>query len=97
MAAFDPTKGYAVPEEVLAAELGGEAVLVNLGTSAYFRLNPTATLVWQGVERGLDRAALLDELCASYEVERETASLELDRVLGDLEARSLIVGTSVAV
>ena len=85
------TGPYSVAGEVIAAELEGEAVLLNLGTRAYFRLNPTATLVWQGVERGQDRAALLDELCASYEVERDTASLELDRVLGDLEARSLIV------
>jgi hypothetical protein len=84
------TAAYAVAKGVIAAELEGEAVLLNLATKAYFRLNPTATVVWQGVERGLDRAALVAELCASFEVERDAASPELDRILGDLEARSLI-------
>ena len=84
------TGDYEVREEVIAAELEGEAVLLNLATKAYFRLNATATAVWEGVERGMDRAALLDELCASFEVERDAASPELDRILTDLEARSLI-------
>ena len=77
-------------EQVIAAELEGEAVLLDLGAKAYFRLNPSATVVWRGVERGMDRPALLDELCAGFDVERDVASRELDHILADLESRSLI-------
>jgi hypothetical protein len=81
---------YVVPPEVIAAHLEDEAVLLNLTTRNYFRLNDTASAVWRGVERGMDRAELLEELCSIFAVERDVASVELDRLLADLEARGLI-------
>lgn len=86
---MEPTS-YAVPEEVLTAHLEGEAVVLHIGTRSYFRLNPTASVVWEGLENGKDRAEILDELCARFEVEPATASGEVDRLLSELEARGLI-------
>lgn len=85
----EPTR-YSVPGEVLAAHLEGEAVLLHMDTKEYFRLNATAACVWKGLERGLDREGLVDELCANFEVEPEAAAAELDRLLGELEARHLL-------
>lgn len=87
---------YTVPDEVLAAHLEGEAVLLHMDTKDYFRLNATAACVWKGLERGLDREALVDELCAGFEVEREQAAAELNRLLGELEQRRLIVAAAGA-
>ena len=84
-------KRYAVPDEVLAAHLEGEAVLLHMDTKDYFRLNATAACVWKGLERGLDREALVAELVARFEVEPAEAAAELDRLLGELERRRLIV------
>ena len=81
---------YSVPGEVLAAHLQGEAVLLHMDTKEYFRLNATAACVWKGLERGLDRQGLVDELCASFEVEPATAAEELDRLLGELRERHLL-------
>ncbi len=89
----EPTQ-YTVPADVLAAHLEGEAVLLNMDTKDYFRLNATAACVWKGLERGMDRQALLDELCASFEVEPADAAAELDRLLGELEQRRLIVAAA---
>jgi hypothetical protein len=77
-------KRYSVPSDVLAAHLEGEAVLLHMDTKDYFRLNATAACVWKGLERGLDRAGLVEALCAGFEV-------ELERLLGELESRHLIV------
>jgi hypothetical protein len=85
----DPTR-YSVPGDVLAAHLEGEAVLLHMDTKEYFRLNATAACVWKGLERGLDRQALVDELCASFEVEPGLAAEELDRLLGELRERRLL-------
>lgn len=85
---------YRVPVDVLAAHLEGEAVLLNMDTKDYFRLNATAACVWKGLERGMDRPALVDELCANFEVEPDEAAGELDRLLGELEARRLIVAAA---
>lgn len=82
---------YAVPDEVLTAHLEGEAVLLHMDTKNYFRLNATAALLWKGLERGLEREQLLDDLLAQFEVDRPTAAAELDRLLGELSARGLLV------
>ena len=81
---------YTVPAEVLTAYLEGEAVLLHMGTRSYFRLNSTASAVWEGLEQGQDRTELLDGLCARFEVEPGTASGEVDRLVAELEARGLI-------
>lgn len=84
------TPTHRVPEDVLAAHLDGEAVLLHMDTKNYFRLNATAAHVFRGLERGLGRDALLDGLCAEFDVERDVAAAELDRLLGDLAARGLL-------
>jgi len=81
---------YTVPSDVLTAHLEGEAVLLHMDTKDYFRLNATAACVWKGLERGLDRQELVDELCANFEVEPEQAAEELDRLLAELKSRHLV-------
>lgn len=81
---------HRVPEDVLAAHLDGEAVLLHMDTKNYYRLNATAAHVFRGLERGLGREALLDGLCTEFEVERDTAAAELDRLLGELSERGLL-------
>jgi len=84
-------KRWTVPDDVLAAHLEGEAVLLHMETKDYFRLNATAAVVWKGLERGMDRGALVRELCDSFEVEPGDAAAELDRLLDELARRRLIV------
>jgi len=85
---------WTVPADVLAAHLEGEAVLLHMDTKDYFRLNATAASVWQGLERGMDREALVGKLCQDFEVDADTAGDELDRLIGELARRRLIVETA---
>lgn len=82
---------WRVPDEVLAAEMEGEAVLLHMETKDYFCLNETAAAVWKGLGRGLDREGLVGLLLDEFEVERPTAEAELDRLLAELEERGLVV------
>ena len=84
------TPTHRVPEDVLAAHLEGEAVLLHMDTKNYYRLNATAARVYRGLERGLGREALLDDLCGAFEVDRATAAAEVDRLMDDLAARGLL-------
>lgn len=84
------TPMHRVPDDVLAAHLDGEAVLLHMDTKNYYRLNATAAHVFRGLERGLGREALLDDLCAEFEVERGVAAESLDQLLADLAARGLV-------
>jgi hypothetical protein len=81
---------YTVPDDVLAAHLDGEAVLLHMVTKAYFRLNDTAAVIFRGLERGIGRERILDELCARFEVERDEADTEVERLLRELADRRLI-------
>lgn len=79
-----------IPKEVKTAHLAGEAVLLHLGTKAYFKLNDTAAEAWKGLERGEDEAGLVARLVAAFDVAPETARQELRTLLDDLIARGLL-------
>jgi hypothetical protein len=81
---------HRVPDDVLAAHLEGEAVLLHMDTKNYYRLNATAAAVYKGLEQGLGRDALVDDLCAHFEVERDVAAAEVDRLLRELAERGLV-------
>lgn len=86
----DDARALRVPDDVLAAHLEGEAVLLHMDTKNYYRLNATAAAVYRGLERGLGRDALVDELCTHFEVERPVAAAEVDRLLEELAERGLV-------
>jgi hypothetical protein len=83
-------QGYRVPDDVLAAHLEGEAVLLHMDTKDYYRLNATAAAVFKGLERGLGRDALVDDLCAQFEVQRADAAAAVDALLAELAERRLV-------
>lgn len=85
------TPGITVSQDVLTAHLPGEAVLLDMDTKNYYRLNATAAHVWRLLERGAGRAELLASLLETFEVDEATASAELDRLMEALRDRRLVV------
>lgn len=83
-----------ISEDVLTAHLPGEAVLLDMDTKNYYRLNATAAHVWKLLERGGQRDEILADLLATFEVDEETAAAELDRLIADLSHRRLVVAPS---
>lgn len=87
---MEKSTGYSIPDTVLAAHLEGEAVLLDMESKQYFRLNGTGALIWKALERGAPRAAIVDELTETFEVTREEAASEVERLLGELAEAGLI-------
>ena len=81
---------YLIPDEVLTAQLEGEAVLLDLQTKRYYRLNATAARIWKGLEQALEPPQIVDALVDEFAVDAATAQAELDRALEDLRARGLV-------
>ena len=85
-----PQENYAASSDVLAAHLPGEAVLLDMETKNYFRLNETAAWIWRELERGQGRSAILASLLARYDVGEADADAELSRILDELAQRGLV-------
>jgi hypothetical protein len=78
-------------EHVVFAEFdGGEGVLVDLDTKKYFQLNPTATVVWRGLEGGKTLDEIVRDMTAEYEVSSEHAARSVERLLGNLQDFKLV-------
>lgn len=86
-----------VSEDVLAAHLAGEAVLLNLADKSYYRLNETAAFVWSEIEKGSDRKQILARILETYDIAPDDAAKEVDAVLNDLVARKLVTACETSV
>jgi hypothetical protein len=75
---------------VLVAHLEGEAVLLDLTTKRYFRLNATSATIWRAVEEGKSRDEIVHALLESFEVDASVAAPAVDEMLSDLEQRGLL-------
>ncbi|MGH7531845.1 MAG: PqqD family protein [Gemmatimonadales bacterium] len=77
--------------DILTAHLEGEAVLLHLGSKAYFKLNATAAAIWKGIEAAEDENTLLARLVRDFVVEPEEARAELRRTVTDLRERGMLL------
>jgi hypothetical protein len=63
--------------DVVAREVGGESILLDLANGNYFGLNPVGSRIWHLLdERGCTLAGACDVLAGEYDVER--SQLEAD-------------------
>ena len=82
---------YEVEADVVATDFDGkDAVVLNLATKKYYTLNETATLIWSGIEKGMNFAALVDLLTEKYEVSPERAMESVRGTLSSLQAQQLV-------
>ena len=78
-------------EHVVFTEFdGGEGVLVDLDTKKYFQLNPTATVVWRGLEGGKSLDEIVRDMTAEYDVSPEHAARSVQRLLSNLQEFKLV-------
>ncbi len=83
-------RSYSIGEDVLAAHLEGEAVLLDFKTKRYYRLNATGAAIWQGLEQRLEPAAIVDSLVEQFDVDAAVARPEVTRLLAELQAQGLL-------
>ena len=80
-----------IPDHIMMRELDGEAVLLNVDTETYFGLDEVGTRMWRLLaDTGSftdTRAALLEE----FEVEASVLDQDLNRIIGEMVNRGLLV------
>lgn len=79
-----------IPPGVLAREVDGETVLLDLDGGRYYGLDPVGTRLWQLLGEGADRARIIEVLEREYEVGRERLGADLERLLAELLEAGLL-------
>src|SRR5687767_2702312 len=84
---------FAFPEGVLAREVDGEMVLLNLRTEQYYGLDRVgADIVTRLTEAPLNAAVAA--LCSDYKVDAAVLKADIDRLVDELLAAGLLARTS---
>ena len=76
--------------DVLAQELAGETVLLDLASESYFGLDAVGTRVWQLLNSGMDQEGIVTTMLEEYYVERAVLERDVEELLGRLSDSGLI-------
>lgn len=79
-----------ISKDVLAQEVAGETVLLDLRSDNYFGLDAVGTRVWQLLNEGKAGSLLIDTLLGEYKVEREVLEKDIAELLDRLSEAGLI-------
>ena len=61
----------AVPQDVIARELGTETVILDLASGTYYGLDPVGARIWQLMAKGQTLVQVCDVMLGEYNVTRE--------------------------
>ena len=54
-----------------------EAVLLHIGTGAYFSLNEVGTYIWESFRKGHTVSEIIDFICEEYDIDRSQAKADV--------------------
>jgi len=81
-------------DNVLAREVDGEIVILDLKRQLYIGGNPSVTAMWPLLEQGASREQLADALVEAFGIDRERAEADLAAFVASLEEFDLLVATA---
>jgi len=77
-------------KHAIAETIEGEAIIIHLGTGAYYSLRDAGAEIWAAIERAATRSEIVDWLEARYEGTREEMDAAVGRVVDELRAEGLV-------
>ena len=79
-----------ISPDALSRELDGEVLVLDLRTSLYFGMTGTAARIWQLLEAGETRDAIVAALAREFSAGTAAIEADVDSFLADLAARGLV-------
>lgn len=76
-------------EDMISAEIGGEAVMMSIEKGAYFGLNPIATRIWDLIEQPQSIAGLIAVITEEYDVSEEQCAADVKEFVADMITRGI--------
>ncbi len=79
-----------VSDEVLAQEVSGEMVLLDLKSEQYLGLNEVGTRIWQLLQEHSDLDNVFKILLDEYDVEEALLKSDLNKLINDMEEAGIV-------
>ena len=79
-----------IAPEQFSSDLGGEAAILSLTSSAYYGLNAVGARIWELIREPRTVQHVRDRLLAEYEVEAGRCESDLIALLQELAAEGLV-------
>ena len=76
--------------DVIAAESGHDLVMVSVTKGLYYGISDVARGIWEAIEHPKKISDLIDDLTASYRIDRETCARETISFLESLRSEELL-------
>lgn len=71
-------------------EIDGEVFLFDRSSSKMSALNKTASVIWNGMTKGLSEEQIADTICERFEVDRAVAGDDVAEFLRRLSEKKLV-------
>ena len=85
-----PHQKFVVDEQVVAAELDGEIVLLNIETGSYFGLESVAAEIWRVLSAPMSQVDLETRLLDEFDVGPDILRVDLNQFVGMLLEKGLV-------
>lgn len=82
---------YAVREDVVDCDLGGECALLDLKTGEYFTLNRTGAAIWAALQAPQSLEDLITLVSDRFDVSAEVCRGDVESLLRSLDEAGLLV------
>lgn len=80
-----------ISPDVAFQEIGGESVLLHLDDAHYFGLDEVGTRIWQLIVEHGELDAVFERMRQEYDVEPQQLETDLERLIGDLADKGLVI------
>lgn len=87
---MNPEQRFDVPAHVVARELEGELVVLNLETGLYFGLDEVGVVIWERLTDGDTLEGATAAVVERYDVDRERAETDIVALVEKLREASLV-------
>lgn len=81
---------FDIPAHVVARQVEGDMVLLDLESGIYFALDPVGARIWELIADGTALGAVRDTMLEEFNVEADTLEGDIQALVSDLETRKLI-------
>jgi hypothetical protein len=81
---------FTIPSDVLAQELAGEVVLMNIDNEMYYSLNPVGSQIWQLLSDRLDVETAIEQLLRRFDIDEATLRQDVTQLVDELVAQGLL-------